>query len=310
MVSLEGMVRLARRVLLAGAVALAPLLAFSGAAVNGQQGKLDVLRIGSSGTLNPSGGKQDEKSSLDTLKAFIKDETGLDSEIERLKTWQELLDKMAKGQLQVGVFQGFEYAYAQEKHPDLKPLAVSVNVYVYPVVYVVTGRDNKAKDFAGLQGQSLALLADSPGYVRLFIDRQCEAAGKKTDAFFSKIETRDNYEVALDDAVDGVVAAAAADRAALDAFKRRKPGRFNKLKPVAQSQPLPPAVVAYYGNHLDEATRKQFRKGLLEAANKEKGQTMLTLFRLTGFQEPPADFEKVLADTRAAYPPKADGKSK
>jgi ABC-type phosphate/phosphonate transport system substrate-binding protein len=310
MVSFEGVARLARRGFLAGAVGLVPLWAFSGGTVDGQEGKLDVLHIGSSGTLNPQEGKQDEKSSLETLKAFIKEETGLNNEIERQKSWQELLDKMSKGQLQVGVFQGFEYAYAQEKHPDLKPLAVSVNVYVYPVVHVVTGRDNKAKDFAGLQGQSLALVTNGPGYIRMFVDRQSEAAGKNTDAFFSKIEKRDNFEDALDDAVDGVVNAAAADRAALDAFKRRKPGRFNRLKEVAHSKPLPPGVVAYYGNFLDETRRKQFRDGLLNAANKDKGQTMLTLFRLTGFKEPPADFEKVLADCRAAYPPQDTGKSK
>jgi ABC-type phosphate/phosphonate transport system substrate-binding protein len=178
------------------------------------------------------------------------------------------------------------------------------------VAYVVTGRDNPAKDFAGLQGKSLAMLGESPGYLRLYVDRQCEAAGKKTNEFFSKVESRDSFEDALDDAVDGVVNAAAADRAALDAFKRRKPARFNKLRPVAQSQPFPPAVVAYYGTHLDEARRKQFTEGLLGAAKKEKGQTMLTLFRLTGFQEPPADFEKVLADTRKAYPMQEGGKSK
>lgn len=310
MVSFESVVRLTRRGLLVAALALVPLVAFSGAPAEGQEDKLDVLKIGTSGTMNPQGGKQEEKSSLDTLKAFIKDETGLTSEIERQGSWQELVDKMAKGQLQVGVFQGFEYAYAQENHPDLKPLALAVNVYVYPVVYVVTNRDNKAKDFAGLQGQSIALVNNAPGYIRMFVDRQCEAAGKKAEAFFSKIETRDNFEDALDDAVDGVVNAAAADRAALDAYKRRKPGRFNRLKEVARSRPLPPAVVAYYGNHLDEARRKQFRQGLLDAANKEKGQTMLTLFRLTGFQAPPADFEKVLAATRTAYPLQGDGKGK
>src|SRR5579883_496934 len=104
MVSFEGVFHLARRGLLAGAAALVPLLAFSGSAVDGEEGKLDVLHVGASGTLNPEAGKQDEKSSLDTLKAFIKDETGLNSEIERQKNWQELLDKMSKGQLQVGVF--------------------------------------------------------------------------------------------------------------------------------------------------------------------------------------------------------------
>ena len=42
---------------------------------------------------------------------------------------RELADKMTKGELQLGVFQGYEFAWAQEKQPQLKPLALAVNVY-------------------------------------------------------------------------------------------------------------------------------------------------------------------------------------
>jgi len=293
--------QLPRRRQWVGALALTTSLAFL-AGVHGQQGKIEVLRIGTTGSLNPEGGKN-EKSSLDTLRSFIKDETGLESEILRQKDWKDLSAKMSKGDLQIGVFQGYEYAWAQERYPDLKPLTVAVNIYPYPSAYVVVGRDNSAKDFGGLQGQTLTTVGDGLGFLHLYIDRQCQAAGKKPEAFFSKINYRENFEDVLDDVVDGVSQAAAADRAALDAYKRRKPGRFSKLKPVAQSPPFPPAVIAHYGTVLDQETLTQFRTGLLNASNKEKGQTMLTLFRLTAFQEPPADFGKVLAATRTAYPP-------
>jgi ABC-type phosphate/phosphonate transport system substrate-binding protein len=291
-----------QRGLLLRALALTAMLVLGTVAVRGQQDKLDVLRIGTSRTLTPEGGDRNEKSSLDTLRGFIKEETGLDSEVVREKNWQELAAKMSKGDPQVGVFQGFEYALAQEKYPDLKPLAVSVNIYVYPVAYVVAGRDNKATNFAGLQGQSLALLTNGPGFLDRYIEQQCQMAGKKPEAFFSKIVKRDNFEDVIDDVVDGQANAGVADRAALEAYKRRKPGRFKQLKQVAQSDPFPPAVVAHYGKFLDEARLRQFREGLLNASAKEKGQTMLTLFRLTAFEPPPADFDKVLAATRKAYP--------
>jgi ABC-type phosphate/phosphonate transport system substrate-binding protein len=299
-----------RRVHLFGALLLAMVVGFSTLSVDGQPAKIDVLRIGTSGSLAREGNSRNEKSSTDTLRSFIKEETSLESEIIREKSWNDLAEKMSKGQLQIGVFQGYEYSRAQEKYPDLKPLAVAVNVYVYPVVYLVTGRDNKATDFAGLQGQSLATVANGPDYLGLSIDQQCSVAGKKPDAFFSKIVTRDNFEDIIDDVVDGVSSAAVADRAALDAYKRRKPGRFKLLKPIAQSKPFPPAVVAHYGNTLDEATLKQFRDGLLNASNKEKGQTMLTLFRLTGFQEPPADFATILTAARTTYTPIEAGNEK
>ena len=132
--------------------------------------------------------------------------------------------------------------------------------------------------------------------------------GKKPEEFFAKITNPENVEDALDDAVDGAVQAVAVDRAALEAFKKRKPARFNRLKEVAKSQPFPPTVVVYLEGVLDNATLQRFRDGLLNASRKEKGQTLLTLFRLTGFETVPNDFDRVLAETRKAYPPDKDGK--
>jgi ABC-type phosphate/phosphonate transport system substrate-binding protein len=295
-----------RRGLALLACALVVLLVVSGPTIDGRQGKFNVLRIGTSGTLAEKGDKQ---GAMESLKAFIKEETGFENEILRQKDWQELLDKMVKGELQLGVFEGYEFAWAQEKRPELKPLALSVNVYVYPVAYVVTNQKHKAKSFADLQGQTLALPTSSPRSLQLFVERQCQAAGKKPETFFSKITTPDNVEDALDDVVDDVVQVTVADRAALEAFKRRKPGRFKNIKEVVHSNPFPPPLVAYYDKVLDEATRERFRNSLLTANRKEKGEMMLTLFGLTGFALPPADFDKVVAETRKTYPP-TDTKTK
>jgi ABC-type phosphate/phosphonate transport system substrate-binding protein len=292
-------------ILLAWALAL---LAVPLAVVSGQQGNVDVLRIGTSGSLAAGGSSSREKGALESLRSFIKDETGLDNEIVRQKDWRELTDKMAKKQLHLGVFQGYEFAWAQEQQHGLKPLAIAVNVYRYPVAYVITRRDGEAKDIAGLQGQSLSIPATGQGFLRLFVQRQCEDKGKKLDAFFSKVTAPDNAEDALDDVVDGVTGATVVDRTALEAYKQRKSGRFGQLKPVAKSEPFPPPVIAYYGNVVDEATRDRFLKGLLAAADKERGQTMLTMFRLTGFERVPDDFSKVLDETRKTYPPPGDSK--
>jgi len=283
--------------------AIGALLAALGPAAQGQKGKIDVLRIGASSTFNSSKSGIAEEAAFDTLKAFIKEETGFDNKIEREKDWTEVADKLAKGQLHIGAFEGVEYAWALEKYPALKPLALAVNVYRYPIAYVIVNKQNKAKDFKGLQGQTVALYAASPPHLRMFVDREAEKSGKKTDAFFSKVVTVDGVEDALDDVVDGVVQATVADRAALEAFKRRKPGRFEKLKEVLKSEPFPPPVVAYFDNMLDNQTTTKFREGLLGASKKEKGQMVLTLFRITGFELAPEDFGKVLADTRKNYPP-------
>jgi len=288
-------------VLLAGALVLGAAL--PGAVVLGQPSKIDILRIGTSGAFGVTSDPKKEEAALETLKGFIKEETGLGNEIVQEKDWDALTAKLNKGEVQFGLYQGYEFAWAQEKHPDLKPLALAVNIHRYPIAHVVTNVNNKAKDFTGLQGQTLAPPAGGLRLVRLFVERQAQKAGKSMDAFFGKVTRPENLEDALDDAVDGVVQVVAVDRAALEAFKQRKPARFKKLKEVAHSQPFPPALVTYYGKHLDEATRARFRMGLLESNRKEKGKQMLELFGLTHFDPLPKDFAKVVADTRKNYPP-------
>jgi ABC-type phosphate/phosphonate transport system substrate-binding protein len=282
---------------------LLALLALSSTMVDGQQAKVDVLRIGTSGSLVADRGGDKEKSALASLKDFIKDETGLDNQIERQKDWRELVQKMTKGELHLGVFQGYEFAWAQPDQPKLKPLALAVNRNIYPTAHLVTQHENKAKSFADLQGQSFAIPATGQGYLRLYVDHECQAAGKKVEDFFSKITYPEDIEAAIDDVVDGITQAMVVDKATLQAYKTRKPTRFMNLKQVAESQKFPPALVAYYDGVLDKPTLKRFQNGLLNASKKDRGQTTLTLFRLTEFKEPPDDFDKVLAETRKNYPP-------
>jgi ABC-type phosphate/phosphonate transport system substrate-binding protein len=286
----------------------APALFLAGVGIRtgAAEDALNVLRIGTSGELTGRIPGPKEKAGLETLHKYIKEENGMDNEILRQKDWQELTDKMANGKLQLGVFQGYEFAWAQQKSPELKPLAIAVNVNRYPVAHLVVKRDNPAKDFTGLQGQSLALPATGEGFLRLFVDRQSGADGKNAETFFSKITTPANVEDALDALVDGNGQAVAVDRSALEAYKGRKPGRFKQLKEVAHSQPFPPVVVAYYGSVLDEGTREQFKTGMMSASDNEKGQTLLTLFHLTGFETVPENFDKVLATVVKDYPPPKD----
>ncbi len=278
----------------------APLLALAAVVVNAQQTNIDVLRIGSSGSLNVV--ISNEQEALKSLQDFIKEQTGFNNEIVQQKDWQELAQKMAQKQLHLGYFQGFEFAWAQERQRELKPLALAVNVYVNPVVYVVAQRDGP-KDFGALQGQTLALPRIGQAYSRLFLAKEARDQGKNLDAFFGKIAPTENIEDALDNVVDGEAQAAATDRQGLEAYKRRKPGRFNRLKEIAHSQPLPPPLVAYCGSILDTTTLDRFRQGLLNSSNSDRGQTLLTLFRLTGFSAVPNDFDRILEDTRRNYPP-------
>src|SRR5438128_11383973 len=157
--------------------------AYSAPAQGQQAKKIDVLHIGTTGTLalNASGTK--EQTAQEALQSFIKAETGFDNEFIRQTNYEELTQKMAKGQLHLGVFQGYEFAWAQEENSKLRPLALAVDVYHYKYAFLMVGRDSKIADFAGLQGQTLALGSAGQGHLRLFVEHQAQR--KPLEAFFA-----------------------------------------------------------------------------------------------------------------------------
>lgn len=269
-----------------------------------QQGQSDELRIGTSGDLTKAFNRsaKEEKVALETLRGFIQSETGFRNDILPQDGYVELARKLADKQLDLGVLQGHEFAWACAKQPQLRPLAVAVNVYIWRYAHVLVRQDNRAQTLADLQGQSLALPQVPQRHLHLFVERQTLALGKRPMAFFSSITEPDNLEDALDDVVDGVVQAAVVDRVGLESYQRRKPGRFRQLRELVRSEAFPPAVVAYREGGLAQRTLDRVRDGLLQAHHKDKGQRLLTLFKVTGFEPVPPNFAQVLEATRKVYP--------
>jgi ABC-type phosphate/phosphonate transport system substrate-binding protein len=282
------------------ALTLALLLVLSAQPIPAEQ-NANILKIGTSGSL--SGGKGMDPSAMDMLESFIKEETGLKSDVEKRKDWRELADKLMNGSVQLGVFQGYEFAWVVHSHPALRPLASAVNVHPYLTVYIIVRHDNPAKSLADLASKTVATAGTDQAYLRLYLNQQARALEKDADNLFTKITAPESAEDALDDTVDGAIQAAVVSRASLEVFRQRKPGRFKQLRELSHSPPLPPQVVAYKEGALDQPTLNRFRKGLLNSNRKEKGKTMLSMFHLTGFITPPADFDKVMTEAAKEFPP-------
>jgi ABC-type phosphate/phosphonate transport system substrate-binding protein len=263
----------------------------------------DMLKIGTTGKLAEGTSGGDEQGALETLHKFVQSETGFDNEMVVQNGWEDLAKQLSEGEVQVGVFPGYEYAAATAKYPKLRVLALAANgPQPYRYAYLITRKDAKFKSFDDLKGQTLEIPKAAHGYQDVYLEAQAKKAGAKMKSFFGKITYSDNAEDAADDVVDGTAHAACIDRAALEAYKRRKPGRFGQLKQIGKSEIMPPTVIACYDDKLPAATQKRFTSGLLNANQKEKGRTLMAYFKMTAFVKPPEDFERVLAETRKNYP--------
>jgi ABC-type phosphate/phosphonate transport system substrate-binding protein len=204
--------------------------------------------------------------------------------------------------VQLGIFHGVEFAWARHKHPELRPLAIAVNQERYLRAHLVVRADSKVSTLGDLQDKILALPHQTYQHCHLFLRGRCLEWKKEPANFFAKITNPANVEDALDDVVDGIAQVCVVDGVSLDCYKRRKPGRFAKLKIVHSSEIFPAPVVAYRTTVLDDATLARFRDGMINANRTALGRQLLTLWRLTGFEQVPPDYDHTLTEILKVYP--------
>ena len=209
--------------------------------------------------------------------------------------------QLADAKLHLAVFHGIEFAWARQIHPELRPLMIAVNQQRHLCAYLVVRTDG-ASGLPGLKGKDLALPQGTREHCRLFLERHCKGSGQEPAQFFAHITSPGNFEDALDDVVDGEVQAAVVDGVALECFKRRKPGRYARLKPILESEIFPAAVIAYYPGVLQEDILRRFREGMINAQKSAMGRQLMTMWKLTAFEPVPADYEETLTNIVKSYP--------
>lgn len=262
--------------------------------------KPEVLRIGSSGSLTKELPRSKVDTANDALKKLIREETGFKSDLITTGSLEKLEDELKSGKMHLGLLQGYEFAWAQQRNPHLKALALAVNEHPKLLTSVLVKAGSKATGLADLKGQVLAMPKVSLEHGKLLIEKQI--GGKKPEEFFSKVTVPETVEDALDDVVDGIAAATVVDQLPLELYKRRKPGRFAKLKELGKPEVFPVPVLVYQEGVLDKETLRKFRDGVLGAHKKDDGKRTLELWKITSFEPVPEDLEKQLAEVLKAYP--------
>ncbi len=237
------------------------------------------------------------------FRALMQTQTGLTCELTQPTDAFELGEKLTKNQVQLGVFQGFEFAWILQKNPDLKPLVIAVNKHRNRQAHLIVRHDAKIAGVSDLKGKDLAIPRRSRDHCRLFLDRHCQECGQPMGTFFTKISESLNVEEALDAVVDHAVQAVVVDDVALECYQRRKPGRFEQLKDLLHSESFPDTVVVYHGGVFEEAVLQRFRDGLIKADNTALGRQLLTLWLMTAFERIPDNYNQLLTEIAKAYPP-------
>jgi ABC-type phosphate/phosphonate transport system substrate-binding protein len=261
-----------------------------------------ALHIGLSGTITQDVPDALVRASSRPMLALIETHTRRKSEFSIAADADQLADRLACGQTALGVFPGWEFAWVRQKHPRLAPVLIAVNHRPQLHAVVIVRHDSPAQQFSDLAGQTVARLRVDRGHCRLFYERHCNSCGAAPETFFGRIATPNTAEEALDEVVDGTASVAIVDATAWECYQRHKPGRSAPLKELLKSEAFPATVIAYLPGAVDETLLRRFREGLLGAKQTTAGRQALLLWRITGFEAVPKDYEQTLANIAKAYP--------
>lgn len=241
---------------------------------------------------------------MPTFTKLMESQTGIRGQIVMLKNGEEVSKQLNDNTIQYAVFHGFEFAWAQHKHKELKPLVIAIaNQSPKLTAQVLVASDSSFAKLDDLKGQKLAIPRGTREHCRLFLSRRLHGIGHHQDKFFSSETTPVNIATALEDVMAGKVQATVVDGAAWENFKWLNPAKASKLRSLIQSEFFPTGVIAYKEGNVAEKDLKKFRDGLTSAHQRPEGLQLMMLWKMNRFDVVPADYPQLLADTVRAYPP-------
>jgi ABC-type phosphate/phosphonate transport system substrate-binding protein len=268
------------------------------------QGSLPV-KVGLSSTIFPGMSEVLLAAAARPFRSLLESATGVSGQIVQGGDARVLAKKLEEDRVQLGVFQGIEYAWARVHNPKLEPIVICCNEEQTLKAYLIVKASSKYKAPADLQSKVLTMAPETREHCKVFLERRCVPASTAPKKFFKKLAVADDVEEALDDVVDGKAAAALIDGLPWSSYRKSKPGCARALRVLEASEPFPCGVIACQAGKFDAAQLQRFRGGLMSAKDTSRGKQLLKFLRISGFEPMPGSYEQLLTSIVKAYPPSA-----
>lgn len=236
------------------------------------------------------------------LSGLFQSQTGVQAEFGIQGDTAELARRINAGEVHFGIMHGIDYAWVQERYPDVKPLVLCQNDTIKLKAYILVRDDSDARTVTDLKGKTLAFPKRSLNHCYLCMHKAIADAGQKPDGFFAPSPLPGNLDVAMDWVFEGKTTAVVVDGLAFETYKARKPGRAKRLKVLCESCEYPTAAILYNPKVADAETIKKVQTGLTTAHERTLGRQLLTLWRLTNFVAVPDEYQLMLAGIRKSFP--------
>jgi ABC-type phosphate/phosphonate transport system substrate-binding protein len=234
------------------------------------------------------------------FRTLFERQTGLTGDVEVVPNAETMANKMKERKLQLGVFHGFEFAQVRLRHPEIRPLVVSMPHGNTCQACVVVHKDHKAGQIADLAGESLVIPRGTKAHCLAYMEKARRSLPTATATPTPK-PTLTTEEV-LNSVADGTTPAALIDVGAYSGYQAIQPGAAQHLKVLCRSEVFPLSVICYCQECIGNDSLDRIRNGLLAANKNPQGRTLMMLWNLKGFEPVPADYETQLEAILKAYP--------
>jgi len=245
------------------------------------------------------------KLALADFRSVITLTSGLKADIDTSDDADVVADRLNKRELDLGIFHGHEFAWLRKHHPELRPLVIIPGKHEIERAYVVVHRDSAAHSIADLKGKRLNKPFGMKEHCRLFLERTlADTAKMPVKRFFSGFDKSASQTAALDAVGRGDAEATIVDMEGWEFYKEIKgPAQTKNLRVLAESDPFPPAVIAYREGALDEGTLTRFRDGLFKAPSTREGRELMKAWNIAAFRDVPADHARSMDAVLKCFPP-------
>ena len=236
------------------------------------------------------------------FKTLVESAMGMRGRIVTGGTAGCLAKKLKEDKVQVGVFQGIEFAWARETNPNLEPIVICVNQQRKLKAHLLVRADAPFKATAELRGKTLTESRDTYEHCKSFLRCKCVPESCKVKTFFKKVLNAADVEESLDDVLDRKADAALIDGLAWESYQSSKPGCARKLRVLRSSEAFPCAIIACQKGRFSADHVRRFRRALIRARNEPRGRQLLEFLRLSGFETVPNDYGQLFTSIVKAYP--------
>jgi ABC-type phosphate/phosphonate transport system substrate-binding protein len=236
------------------------------------------------------------------FKKTLHKELGLHGDMVVVPDYKALAEQLRDGKLEIGVFHGFEYAWIKDT-PGIVPLVVTHPTCGRVQACLVVHTDCPAQGPQQLKGACIAIPRGCKAHCLLFLERLRNDPAIPTGDCCPMKPAGQSAEEVLDAVVAGTCVAALVDIGTLQAYRELKPGLAQKLKVLAQSPPLPPAVIVWRQGSLTPEQIAKIREGLLSCHKTPIGRTFTHFWQLECFKEVTPEYLSLVEDCLKHYPP-------